>query len=87
MCLHGAAAERRATIRDRPGTICREWETNDEDFRIISAYEHAGAFGLEFIRGVRYRVLITPSETGFEVRFTVVNLSGSGRRDPAHGLK
>jgi len=59
---------------DRDGRIWHEWETNDEDFAVISAYERAEEFGLRFIQGIHYRVMLIPAEHGIDVRFTATNL-------------
>jgi len=60
---------------DLRGAIWHEWETNDEDFAVIRSWEHAKAFGLRFLQGIRYRAIIAPCETGLALRLTVTNLS------------
>jgi len=60
---------------DANGMIWHEWETNDEDFEVIAAYTHAKSFGLQFIQGLRYRVMIWPTEDGLALKFTAMNLS------------
>jgi hypothetical protein len=60
---------------DPRGAIWHEWTTNDADFQIISSWEHARSFGLVFIQGIHYRVTLTPSEHGLELRFSATNLS------------
>jgi predicted GH43/DUF377 family glycosyl hydrolase len=59
---------------DSRGTIWHEWQTNDEDLVAICAYANTRAYGLSFIQGIRYRVLITPSADGLDLRFTATNL-------------
>jgi hypothetical protein len=59
---------------DADGRIWHEWETNDQEFAVISSYERAEEFGLKFIQGIRYRVILIPAEHGLDIRFTLVNL-------------
>ena len=60
---------------DANGQIWHEWETNDEDFAVISSYERAAEFGIKFIQGIRYRVILIPSSAGLDLRFTATNLT------------
>jgi predicted GH43/DUF377 family glycosyl hydrolase len=60
---------------DANGTLWHEWQTNPADFETISAYSHTKDFGLIFIRGIHYRVLLTPTEDGLALKFTATNLS------------
>lgn len=67
---------------DPDGTVSHEWETNDADFKVISAYSAAKAFGLVFIQGIRYRVSLTPAASGLDLAFTARNV---GKR-PLHNI-
>ena len=58
---------------DANGTIWHEWQTNDEDFEVIRGYEQAAAFGLKFIQGIHYRMMISPSADGLSLKFTATN--------------
>ena len=60
---------------DAAGTIWHEWQTNDEDFEIIRSDALSKQLGIEFIQEIRYRIQITPSEHGLDLRFTVTNLT------------
>jgi len=64
------------------GTVSHEWETNAADFKIISAYPAAKAFGLVFIQGIRYRVSLTPAAHGLDLAFAARNV---GKR-PLHNI-
>ena len=59
---------------DSNGTIWHEWETTDEDLEILSRNPHAASFGLKFIQGICYRVMISPTQEGLALRFTATNL-------------
>ncbi len=52
------------------------------DFKVISAYSAAKAFGLVFIQGIRYRVSLTPAASGLDLAFTARNV---GKR-PLHNI-
>lgn len=67
---------------DANGTLWHEWETNEADFDVISRYEQAEAFGLKFIQGIHYRVMISPTEAGLALRFTATNR----RRETLHNV-
>lgn len=60
---------------DGDGPLWHEWETNEEEFRIISSFERAELYEFVFAKGIRYRVRITPSERGLELLFTAENLT------------
>ena len=60
------------------GALWHEWQTNDRDFAVIRTYPHAAEFGLKFIQGIAYRVMVTPSEAGLELQFTAQNLTDGG---------
>jgi predicted GH43/DUF377 family glycosyl hydrolase len=60
---------------DDQGRIWHEWQTNDEDFAVISSWDRAEEFGIRFIQGVHYRVIIGHVEHGLALRVTVRNLS------------
>ena len=62
---------------DSDGTIWHEWETNPEDFAVISSYPDAEKAGLRFIQGLRYRVSLTPSDVGVEMEFEATNRGAS----------
>jgi len=55
------------------GAVWHEWETNDRDFAVISAYERAEEFGLVFVQGIRYRATVTHETYGLGLEFTATN--------------
>lgn len=57
------------------GMLWHEWETNDVDFSVISAYEQAAEFGMVFIQGLHYRIIVTHTEHGLDMKFTAKNVS------------
>jgi len=59
---------------DARGTLWHEWETNDKDFEILRSSGLGETLGLVFIRGIHYRVQITPSQDGLDLRFTATNI-------------
>jgi predicted GH43/DUF377 family glycosyl hydrolase len=60
---------------DANGAIWHEWQTNDKDFEIISGNTQLAGFGLEYIQGIHYRIIITPTDEGLSLKFTATNLS------------
>ena len=60
---------------DADGAIWHEWETNDVDLAALEADPRAAQHDLQFIKGIHYRVTITPSVDGLALQFTVTNQS------------
>ena len=55
------------------GMLWHEWSTNDADFEVISGYSQAAAFGMHFIQGIEYRVIVNHTDFGLDLKFTARN--------------
>ena len=60
---------------DASGMVWHEWRASDADLFTFAEHEMAIEHGFQFVDGVRYRTMITPSAEGLDLRFTVMNES------------
>jgi|GEM_PF-234258 len=60
---------------DAKGMLWHEWESNTADLEVLRFHKMAVEHGLQFIGGIWYRVMITPSLDGLDLRLTLTNRS------------
>ncbi|NLE46111.1 MAG: hypothetical protein GX620_15435 [Chloroflexi bacterium] len=60
---------------DADGALWHEWETNDADLAALEADPRTAQHDSKFIKGIHYRVTISPSVDGLALQFRVTNRS------------